>query len=158
MLFFYPLAHELGGFTCSFNNGHCCRYCLAHHRDMRHIYKESQTLIRTTQSHDMQVKQVQNVNSDKSMYGVNQQSVLSALPSFHAITSLPPDLMHDVLEGIMPKLISCLLHVIVSNRICNASEICQRINKFTYGANDKRNRPVMFKEKDIFNKRIPGIH
>lgn len=123
---------------------------------MKYIYKESQALIRTVKTHDIQVKQVQNVNSDRSMYGINEQSVLSSLSSFHAITSLPPDIMHDILEGIMPKLSSCLLHIIVSNRICTASELCQRINNFTYGTNDRRNRPVMFKEKDIFNKRIPG--
>lgn len=155
-VYFFCLAHELGGFTCSFNAGHCCRYCLIHHRDMKHVYQESQTLIRTVKSHDMQVKQVQNVNSDRSMYGINEQSILSSLSSFHPITSLPPDIMHDILEGIMPKLSSCLLHTIVSVRLCTASELCQRINKFTYGTNDRRNRPVIFKEKDIFGKRIAG--
>ncbi|CAF5039830.1 unnamed protein product [Rotaria magnacalcarata] len=123
---------------------------------MKNIYKESQTLIRTAASHDLQVKQIQNVHADKSMYGISEISVLSNLPSFHPITSLPPDIMHDILEGIMPKLTSCLLHTIVSTRLCSAVQICQRINTFAYGANDKRNRPPVFKEKDIFDKRIPG--
>ena len=48
------------------------------------------------------------------------------------------------------------MHTTVSNRICAAPELCQRINKFTYDTNDRRNRPVMLKEKDVFNKRIPG--
>jgi hypothetical protein len=122
---------------------------------MKHIYKESQTLIRTAASHDLQVKQIQNVPADKSTYGINEKSVLLKLASFHPITSLPPDIMHDILEGIMPKLTSCLLHTIISNRLCSSAQVCQQINNFSYGKNDKRNRPPVFKEKDIFDKRIP---
>ncbi|CAF1346614.1 unnamed protein product [Didymodactylos carnosus] len=149
-------AHELGGFTCAFNSGYCCRYCLTHHQDMKTVYNESQVLILTTTSHDLQVKQVQNVPRDKSIYGINEESILSALPSFHPVISLPPDIMHDILEGVMPKLTGCLLHTIVSSRLCSAAQICQRIKKFAYGVNDKRNRPPSFKEKDILDKRIPG--
>ncbi|CAF3914769.1 unnamed protein product [Rotaria sp. Silwood1] len=123
---------------------------------MKHIYKESQTLISTAASHDLQVKQIQNVPADKSIYGINEESILSNLSSFHPITSLPADIMHDILEGIKPKLTSCLLHTVVSNRLCSASKICQLINKFTYGTNDRRNHPPVLKEKDIFDKRIPG--
>ncbi|CAF3832604.1 unnamed protein product [Rotaria sordida] len=147
-------AHELGGFTRTFTTGYFCRYCFTHHHDMKHIYKESQTLIRTAESHDIQLKHVENVPSDKSMYGINEASALSFISSFHPITSLPPDLMHDAMEGIMPKLTSCLLHVVVSNRLCTSSKICQMINKFTYGSNDKRNRPTVLKEKDISEKII----
>ena len=52
---------------------------------MKHIYQESQTIIRTAASHDLQVKQVQNVPADKSMYGIKEESILSALQSFHPI-------------------------------------------------------------------------
>ncbi|CAF1196037.1 unnamed protein product [Rotaria sordida] len=91
--------HELGGFTRTFTTGYFCRYCFTHHHDMKHIYKESQTLIRTAESHDIQLKHVENVPSDKSMYGINEASALSFISSFHPITSLPPDLMHDAMEG-----------------------------------------------------------
>ncbi|CAF2058078.1 unnamed protein product [Rotaria magnacalcarata] len=94
--------------------------------------------------------------SGKSMYGINEASTLSFISSFHPITSLPPDLMHDVLEGVMPKLASCLLHSMMSSRLCTSSQICQMINKFTYGNNDKRNRPFALKEKDISEKNIRG--
>jgi hypothetical protein len=152
MFAFVVLAHELGGFTCSFNSGYCCRFCLTHHRDMKHIYDESKVLIRTIAAHDLQMEQVQKVPNDRSMYGINEKSILSTLSSFHPIISLPP----DILEGVMPKLTSCLLHTIASNRLYSASQICQRINTFTYSATDKRNRPPLFKEKDIFEKRVPG--
>ncbi|CAF3420737.1 unnamed protein product [Rotaria socialis] len=148
--------HELGGFTRTFTTGCCCRYCFTHHKDMKRIYQESQTLIRTTESYDIQIRHVEKVPSDKSMYGINEASTLSFISSFHPITSLPPDLMHDVLEGVMPKLTSCLLHSMMSSRLCISSKICQMINKFTYGNNDKRNRPLALKEKDISEKIIRG--
>ncbi|CAF3873487.1 unnamed protein product, partial [Rotaria sp. Silwood1] len=149
-------AHELGGFTCSFNSGRCCRYCLIHHKDMKYVYREADVLIRTAASHDFHVKHIDNVPNDKSLYGVNEKSILSTLLSFNPITSLPPDIMHDILEGIMPKIISSLLHTIVSTRLCTSAQICYRINNFIYGINDRRNRPPTFKEKDIHDKRVPG--
>ncbi|CAF4135388.1 unnamed protein product, partial [Rotaria magnacalcarata] len=155
MLRFNTLTHELGGFTCAFNYGYCCRYCLTNHRDMKTRYNETQVLIRTTTSHDLQVKQVRNVPGDKKIYGINEESILSILPSFHPVISLPPDIMHDILEGVMPKLTACLLHTIVSSRLCSAAQLCRRINKYTYGVNDKQNRPPPFKEKDILDERVP---
>ncbi|CAF1433082.1 unnamed protein product [Rotaria sordida] len=149
-------AHELGGFTCSFNSGRCCRYCLIHHKDMKYVYREADVLIRTAASHDFHVKHIDNVPNDKSLYGVNEKSILSTLLSFNPITSLPPDIMHDIFEGIMPKIISSLLHTIVSTRLCTSAQICYRINNFIYGINDRRNRPPTFKEKDIHDKRVPG--
>ncbi|CAF3880552.1 unnamed protein product [Rotaria sp. Silwood2] len=149
-------SHELGGFTCAFNSGRCCRYCLIYHRDMKHVYKESDSLMRTAASHDSHAKHIHNVSNDKSLYGVNEKSVLSTLPSFNPITCLPPDIMHDILEGIMPKFTNCLLHTIVSNRLCTSSQICHRINNFIYGINDRRNRPPAFKEKEILDKRVPS--
>ncbi|CAF4284209.1 unnamed protein product, partial [Adineta steineri] len=74
-----PTAHELGGFTCSFDSGRRCQYCLIHHKDMKHVYRESDVLIRTTASHDFHVKHIENVPSDKSLYGVNEKSILSIL-------------------------------------------------------------------------------
>ncbi|CAF1387191.1 unnamed protein product, partial [Adineta steineri] len=59
--------YELGGFTCSFNSGRCCRYCLIYHKDMKHVYRESDILIRTTASHDFHVKHIKNVPNEKSI-------------------------------------------------------------------------------------------
>ncbi|CAF4461008.1 unnamed protein product [Rotaria socialis] len=149
-------AHELGGFTKTFTSGYCCRYCFTNHKDMKYIYKETQTSIRTSASYDLQLQHIQTVPSDKSLYGINDLSPLSSISSFHPIMSLPPDLMHDVMEGVMPKLTGCLLHVIVSSRLHTCSQVCQMINKFNFGNNDKRNRPVAFKEKDISEGNVRG--
>ncbi|CAF1544058.1 unnamed protein product, partial [Adineta steineri] len=86
----------------------------------------------------------------------NEKSILSTLSSFNPITCLPPDIMHDILEGVMPKIISSLLHTIVSTRLCTSAQLCCKINSFIYGINDRRNRPSTFKEKDIRDKRVPG--
>ena len=36
------------------------------------------------------------------VYGVVTGSPFEQIRSFHVITDLPPDLMHDVLEGVIP--------------------------------------------------------
>ena len=36
------------------------------------------------------------------VYGVVKGSLFEQIRSFHVITDLPPDLMHDMLEGVIP--------------------------------------------------------
>lgn len=49
-------------------------------------------------------------NSNDENYGVNHSCVLSDhLSHFHPITGFPPDILHDMFEGVIPvKLAHCL--------------------------------------------------
>ncbi|CAF1193113.1 unnamed protein product, partial [Didymodactylos carnosus] len=97
---------------------------------MKNVYDDRRMLIRTRESHDIQVQHIRKCPQDHAMYGVKGTSVISVLPSFHPITSLPPDLMHDILEGVMPKLTASLLKNIVSVRLLSNAALRQRINSF----------------------------
>ena len=45
-------------------------------------------------------------------YGVARSSILNTLQHVNAINGLPPDIMHDILEGVLPLEKSMLNHFI----------------------------------------------
>ena len=67
-------------------------------------------VMRTKESHDLIVKQILDSDSSGSKFGVKRACVLSeSLQHFHPTSGFPPDLLHDLLEGIVPaELALCL--------------------------------------------------
>ncbi|CAF1236330.1 unnamed protein product, partial [Didymodactylos carnosus] len=72
----------------------CCKFCLTHYDGMKIVNDERQILIRIRESHEIHVQYVQTVPTDEQIYGVVGKVKLSMLPSFHPISTLPPDLIH----------------------------------------------------------------
>ena len=65
------------------------------------IHLESQCLLRTIAGQNLYVQDFQNDNSLASTHGVQKSCAFSFLKSFHPIGCLPPDVMHEILEGLM---------------------------------------------------------
>ncbi|CAF1629393.1 unnamed protein product, partial [Didymodactylos carnosus] len=71
---------------------------------------------------------------------------------------LPRDFMHDVIEGVMPKLTSSLLRTIVNVRLLTTVQLCEKTNKFKFGLNDRANFSARLKEKDLLKEQILGLN
>ena len=56
-------------------------------------------------------------------YGINMESILNSSTYFHVIDGLPPDIMHDVLEGALPYEIKLMLGYYLQNRYINVKEV-----------------------------------
>lgn len=103
-------AHGLAGFNESFRSMYFCRFCLATQTDM-------QTSDAVTGCFEMRTKDLYNTlfqeiktNGSGENYGVKHSCIISDhLSHFHPITGFPPDLRHDLLEGVVPvELTHCL--------------------------------------------------
>ncbi|XP_075732848.1 uncharacterized protein LOC142775368 [Rhipicephalus microplus] len=91
--------HRLGGFTCSFSNGHVCKFFMVSTQQLSLQTSESSCKVRTTDRHKLHLQAISvNGAANKRLYGVNEPSVLLQLPYADVTRQLPPDLMHDVLE------------------------------------------------------------
>ena len=53
---------------------------------------------------------------------------------FHVVDGLPPDIMHDVLEGALPYEIKLMLGYNLQNRYINVKEVNKRLQEFNYEA------------------------
>lgn len=53
---------------------------------------------------------------DSVTYGVNYSSVLNDIDNFHVVDNLPQDIMHVLLEGVIPYELTLMLTDFIVNR------------------------------------------
>lgn len=145
-------AHGIGGFVESFGpNVLCaCRFCTASadgiQNDILHAFE---CVRRSANDHDQHVVQLHEKGL-QSVYGVKSECILHMyLKSFHAATSLPPDISHDLLEGIVPSDISLCLSYFISKKYFDLKWLNNVIASYPYNFTDAVNRPQRIPEKCV---------
>ena len=68
-------------------------------------------------------------------YGISRNSILNTSKYFHCADGLPPDCMHDILEGILPYTVKLLLVTFIQKKhYFTLEEFNDRICYFPFGA------------------------
>lgn len=76
------------------------------------------------------------------MHGVKRQCALTAkLKYFHVLSGYPPDVLHDLFEGIVPLEIALCLGVFIQNKYFTLEELNKCIREFPYKWSDKTDAP-----------------
>lgn len=79
----------------------------------------------------------------KKTYGLNQYSILNDSRYYHVIGGLPPDAMHDILEGVLHYTVKEVLKIfIVDQQLFTLEELNGRITSFDYGYHNDKNKPA----------------
>ena len=98
-------------------------------------------------THDHHCELTQGPASDffSTTYGVNRQSLLNSLQHYHVCDmGLPPDIMHDVLEGVIPYTMKLLLkHVINEARLLTLQQLNSCLSDFSYGYIEASDKPSL---------------
>ena len=143
-------SHQIGGFFESFggNVSHICRFCMASPEEIQDHYDPSYYTERNEENYTHQIKEVEKDASFMSVYGVKKDSILNSLKHFHVTRGLPPDCLHDLLEGCAKKEISVVLKKLVSDGVLTEKQICSQICIFNYGKCDVTNKPAVPKKLD----------
>ena len=105
-------AHEIGGFKQSFSFAHrFCRSCMATKASMKTYFDESNFELRTSSTHRRQCTEIEGPNQHSASveYGINRRAALEDLPGFSVVDCLPHDVMHDLMEGLVPNEMQFLL-------------------------------------------------
>ena len=90
------------------------------------------------------------------MYAVHGNCAFDVLPYFDVIKCLPPDVMHDLLEGVIPlvmKLVICKAH---TEKHITINEVNDELKHINLGKNDRQNKPVELSETILRNSGIAG--
>lgn len=74
-------------------------------------------------------------------YGLARDSILNRSRYFHVTDGLPPDCMHDILEGTMQYEIKEMLKALTQQGIISLQQINSRISLFSYSSCDMANKP-----------------
>lgn len=96
--------------------------------------------MRTKDTHTGHLKTIEDNGLD-SYCGVTAKCVLSEKLNFDVTTGFPPDIAHDLFEGIVPFEIALCLTVFISKKYFTLSYLNKVIADFPYQWTDKVNRP-----------------
>lgn len=135
-------AHGLAGFNESFRSTYFCRFCHATQTEMQtENAVTGNYAMRTKDAHDNLVQELQNDDIEEN-YGVKNTCVLSDhLSFFHPVTGFPPDLLHDLFEGVVPVELAHCLKGLISKRYFTLEDLNRAILRFPYQHSDKVDRP-----------------
>jgi hypothetical protein len=136
-------SHAMAGFQTHFHSGRICRLCMIDHADIAKCFTESSQTLRTVAVHKYHVDAVNASPTNISIYGVTHECVFNQLGYFEVTQSFPPDIMHDLLEGVIPQTVRRIIAAVVSLRRCSVADINKRL-KMRYTGIDKK--PIMLKD------------
>ena len=100
--------------------------------------------MRTAETHEAQCNLISSATDSayqSTTYGINFNSPLNNLAYYHVTNyGLPPDPMHDLLEGYVNKITKLLLNILLNEQECfNLEIINTTIKSFLYGMSTKPN-------------------
>lgn len=151
-------AHSLGGFFESFTVSQMCRFCMAKREEIQH--KEVRTgsfQQRTKENHDRQVLDVLQDPTMAQQYGVKRCCPLTeTLEHFHVVNGYPPDLLHDLLEGVVPAELALCLKALISKGYFSLETLNVAIKQFPYTFSDKTNQPQLIPKNFASKATIGG--
>ncbi|XP_042147361.1 uncharacterized protein LOC121047091 [Ixodes scapularis] len=133
-------SHRLGGFKCSFNHGRICRFCLALHHEIAHKHLEQDFVQRSPTGHRHHLDMLRSGAPCSSLYGVREPCALN-FTGFEPTEHLPPDVMHDLLEGVIPFVMKHVISHLISGNFFTLSALNTCILDFDYAPCDLRNKP-----------------
>lgn len=151
-------AHSLSGLVESFSGHYICRFCLGDHSDFQQKEVRSGAFPpRTKENYDLHVQTIKENSSSVHFCGVKKGCPLTGkLKYFHFVTGYPPDLLHDLFEGIIPLELALCLHVFIRKRYFSLTELNNFITEFPYKWTDKTDRPQIIPLNFSTRKSIGG--
>lgn len=90
----------------------------------------------------MHIQAVQENTDLTHVYGVKRHCPLTEnLKHFNVLSGYPPDVMHDLFEGIVPRELALCLQVFIKNKYFTLDELNKAIQMFPYKWSDKTDDP-----------------
>ncbi|KAJ8041305.1 hypothetical protein HOLleu_12090 [Holothuria leucospilota] len=134
-------SHGIGGFNESFSGFRICRFCMCTSEELSRATPPNNFIERTPSSYNAQLQLIKDDDHMKTTYGLRKNSPFNCLRYFHVTEGLPPDLGHDLFEGVCPEIISKVLSYFIAEKLTSLKEVNDIISSFPYMVSDKSNRP-----------------
>lgn len=128
-------AHLVAGFKQSYSFGlRICRSCMVTPPLLQTCLNENNCHLRTPEEHEEICHLLESLLASHYFvtYGVNRRSILENVPGFSVIRGLPHDMMHDLLEGVVPFEPKLFLQHCTSSKLFTIDELNDRIQKFDF--------------------------
>lgn len=136
-------AHALAGFSESFSSSPC-RLCLMPHSDMT----SSTAVGRNASISELFIRErIKFERGEASAF--KRSSPLTQVRSYNVMTCHPPDIAHDIFEGVGPLTMSLVLtDICVHKKVVSLNTINNIIKSFHYSRVDETNKPRVLSMKN----------
>jgi hypothetical protein len=132
-------AHCIGGFQRHFNAGRICRFCMANRDEIGQSFIENGFRVQTADIHQYHLEALDSDMANGPVYGVFARCTLLSLPYFDATTAFVPDIMHDLLEGVIPHLLLRVVQKAVKDKLITVELLNARLEQASRHTNDHPN-------------------
>ncbi|KAJ8017622.1 hypothetical protein HOLleu_44835 [Holothuria leucospilota] len=139
-------AHEVGGFQTHFHHGRICRMCNVTTAELKNHFSSDGLIMRSEEVYDQQAEMIQENPALSGTYGVKSKSAFNDLQYFHVASGLPPDIAHDLFEGVIPETICKVVKALVDQDYFTLAYLNKRIRHFPYEGSDRTNKPSTMSE------------
>lgn len=150
-------AHGLAGFVQSFRRNYICRFCCCTTEQIQTIeVSDGEFSMRTKESHDLHVQNVVQ-GEHPTHFGVTGDCALSKrLQHFHPITGFPPDILHDLFEGIVPVELALCIGEMIRRKYFTLEYLNTKIQTFPYQHSDRVDKPQLIPKNFASKQSIGG--
>lgn len=150
-------AHSLAGFKESFSEGKICRFCLADRKDIQICpVKSGKFTLRTQESIDDCLSTLKQNEHLKIVDGVKRACPLDRLQYFQTAKGFPPDILHDLFEGIVREELALCFNYFISCKFFTLEDLNNGIRTFPYRFADKLNKPHKITKASLVKGTIGG--
>lgn len=125
--------NALLGFVECFSADNWCRICLLRNEECGRTLKEISSSLRNRHDHEEILKQVEE-SEKNNVKGVKKYCLLDQLNYFDILDNKTVDMMHDVLEGVVPYLLSQLFKYLIDKKFLKTADLENRVRDHNYGA------------------------
>ena len=119
-----------------------CRFCYMPRDALRRGCPQDSFPCRTPESVKCDLAAIQSKQQQPSDLGIVGDCVFHQLKYFNIATNNTMDPMHDLLEGVVPKVIKLVMNDLINNRkLISIDEVNSIITNFNYGTAESRDKP-----------------
>lgn len=139
--------HQIAGYQETFYRGaRPCRYCHAVYDEFRVKLSPDAVELRTKQQYEEELKALEESGFAEDVcrrYGVKSKCPFQALPGFEVTEMFPPDIAHDIFEGVLHNLMVLILtHLIVKMKVFTVHEFNKMVIGFRTARCDRGHKPA----------------
>lgn len=146
-------SHRIGGFKCTFSQGRICRHCMALRTETNYKHLEGDFVLRSPEGHKHHLSMLSAGLPTLSLYGVKEPCALLC-PGFDPTLHLPPDIMHDLHEGVLPFAMRHIISSLIEQQLFSLSDLNKSISEWLYDPHDIRNKPEPISKSYLQGKAV----
>ncbi|XP_057308112.1 uncharacterized protein LOC130645999 [Hydractinia symbiolongicarpus] len=144
--------HQIGGFKVGVGFAYRkCRFCYALEADVRNNVDPGCVNQRTSSVYMQEFDAIENAPNERikgqlqTTYGLNSRSCLGKLCNFDVTKQFSHDIMHVVLEGVLPYECQLALSVLMDQGLFTLDEFNHKLSIFPFTYSDAKSKPEPLK-------------